>query len=136
MQKEIANLLNQYGLAGNWAIVVIAAIIIALVIRHFLIGSTLRSIKKLNKDMYKAATKNYLRKSALGWLFFAAGIAIAVLVWLGQLPFKGCLCDICWLFVSLIALLLGTYLHLCFYVNGIVDVLKQAENPEVTVSAD
>lgn len=136
MEKEIAAFFNQYRIIDNWAFVVIAAIIIALLIRHLLIGPTLRSLKRFNKDMYKAATKNYLRKSALGWLFFAAGIAIAVLAWLGRLPFKGCLCDLCWIFVSIIALLAGTYLHLCFYVNGILNALKQEGNSEVTVSAD
>ncbi|MSR76929.1 MAG: hypothetical protein EXS63_01695 [Candidatus Omnitrophica bacterium] len=65
----------------SWSVVALAALIVGLILRSYVLRPILRRIKDLEKADYTEVKKQYLARSLWGWIFFILAIIFAVGLW-------------------------------------------------------
>jgi hypothetical protein len=66
-------------LEEHWAAVALILLFLALAVRHVLLGSSFRALRKLGSVVSREVGRLYLRRFWVGWMVMA--VAIAVWVW-------------------------------------------------------
>ena len=65
----------------SWTVVGIFYLVLGLVIRGWLIGPIIHKAKELNRLPYEEFKRAYLKRAAVGWIFFLLSFVVVVGLW-------------------------------------------------------
>lgn len=124
MKADVGMWLSPAFLAEHWAAVALILIFLALAVRHALLGSSFRALRKLGSGVSREVGRLYLRRFWAGWMVVAGAIALWVWVLAFGKSWPAFLSRREGVLLGGIVLLLGVILHARALEAAMLDALK------------